>query len=106
GEAVLMFPEGGRSRTGRVDAGATADGVGRLVKDVEGCRVLCVYLRGDGQATWSNLPSAGETFTITTRLVEPTTRKAGLRASRDLATQIVGHLVEMEREYLARRPPP
>ena len=104
GEAVLMFPEGGRSRTGRVDTGTTADGVGRLVKDVDGCRVLCVYARGDSQRTWSNLPARGETFTVAMRVVEPRTELRGLRASRDLATQVVSHLVEMEREYLAGRP--
>ena len=103
GEAVLVFPEGGRSRSGRVDTAATADGVGRLVKDVEGCRVLCVYLRGDAQRTWSNLPAAGDTFTIATRLVEPRTGLRGPRASRDLATQIVRHLAEMEGEYFAAR---
>lgn len=103
GETVLVFPEGGRSRSGRVDTAATADGVGRLVKDVEGCRVLCVYLRGDGQRTWSNLPAAGEAFTIATRLVEPRTQLRGPRASRDLATQVVRHLVEMEEEYFAAR---
>jgi 1-acyl-sn-glycerol-3-phosphate acyltransferase len=104
GEAVLMFPESGRSRTGRVDAGATADGVGRLIKEVEGCRVLCVYLRGDAQRTWSNLPARGETFTIAMRLVEPRTGLRGLRASRDLATQVVHQLIEMESAYLAGRP--
>ena len=103
GETVLMFPESGRSRTGRVDTEATADGVGRLIKEVEGCRVLCVYVRGDAQRTWSNLPSAGDTFTIATRLVEPRTGLRGLRASRDLATQVVRHLVEMEREHLEGR---
>jgi hypothetical protein len=104
GEAVLMFPESGRSRSGRVDPEATADGVGRLIKEVEGCRVLCVYLRGDAQRTWSNLPARGETFTIATRLVEPRTGLRGLRASRDLATQVVHQLIEMEGEYLAERP--
>jgi 1-acyl-sn-glycerol-3-phosphate acyltransferase len=104
GEAVLMFPEGGRSRTGRVDTGTTADGVGRLIKEVEGCRVLCVYARGDAQDSWSNLPARGETFTVAMRIVEPRTQLRGLRASRDLATQVVSHLVEMEREYLAGRP--
>jgi hypothetical protein len=103
GETVLMFPEAGRSRSGRVDAEATADGVGRLIKEVEGCRVLCVYLRGDAQRSWSNLPAAGETFTIATRLVEPRTSLRGLRASRDLATQVVRHLVEMERDFLESR---
>jgi len=104
GEAVLMFPEGGRSRTGRVDTGTTADGVGRLIKEVEGCRVLCVYARGDAQHTWSNLPARGETFTVAMRVVEPRTGLRGLRASRDLATQVVSRLVEMERDYLAERP--
>jgi hypothetical protein len=103
GETVLVFPEGGRSRSGRVDTAATADGVGRLVKDVEGCRVLCVYLRGDAQRTWSNLPAAGDTFTVATRLVEPRTELRGPRASRDLATQIVRQLAEMEKEYFAAR---
>ncbi len=93
GETVLMFPESGRSRSGRVDTEATADGVGRLIKEVEGCRVLCVYLRGDAQRTWSNLPARGDTFTIATRLVEPRTDLRGLRASRDLATQVVRQLV-------------
>ena len=103
GEAVLMFPESGRSRSGRVDTEATADGVGRLIKEVEGCRVLCVYARGDAQRTWSNLPARGETFTIATRVVEPRTNLRGLRASRDLATQVVRHLVEMERDYFEGR---
>jgi hypothetical protein len=103
GEVVLMFPEGGRSRSGRVDTAATADGVGRLIKEVEGCRVLCVYARGEGQRTWSDLPARGETFTIATRLVEPRTGLRGLRASRDLATQVVRYLAEMEREHLEGR---
>jgi len=78
--------------------------VGRLIKEVEGCRVLCVYARGDAQHTWSNLPARGETFTVAMRVVEPRTGLRGLRASRDLATQVVAHLVEMERDYLAERP--
>ena len=104
GEVVLMFPEGGRSRSGQIDTESLAHGVGRLIKEVGDCRVLCVYLRGDAQRTWSNLPAAGDTFTIATRLVEPRTALRGLRASRDLAAQLVGHLAEMELEYRAARP--
>jgi hypothetical protein len=100
GDVVLVFPEGGRSRSGRIDGeAATADGVGRLIREVEGCRVLCVYARGDGQHTWSNLPARGETFTISLRVVEPGTTLQGPRASRDLATQVVRHLADMEREH-------
>jgi hypothetical protein len=103
GDTVLMFPEGGRSRSGSIDAEAIAHGVGRLIKEVEGCRVLCVYLRGDAQRTWSNLPAAGDTFTIATRLVEPRTDLRGLRASRDLARQVLDQLADMERAYRAER---
>ena len=104
GEVVLMFPEGGRSRSGRVDAESIAQGVGRLIKELGDCRVLCVYLRGDAQRTWSNLPAVGDTFTIATRLVEPRSALRGVRASRDLASQVLGHLAEMERAYWAGRP--
>ena len=31
GEVVLMFPEGGRSRSGRIDSESLAQGVGRLI---------------------------------------------------------------------------
>jgi hypothetical protein len=103
GETVLIFPESGRSRSGRVDPEATADGVGRLIKEVDGCRVLCVYARGDAQRTWSNLPARGETFTIALRVVEPRTELRGPRGSRDLATQVVRHLQDMERDYFGAR---
>ncbi len=103
GEVVLMFPEGGRSRSGRIDTESVAQGVGRLIQELGDCRVLCVYLRGDAQDSWSNLPARGDTFTIATRLVEPRTALRGVRASRDLVTQVVGQLAEMEREYLAGR---
>lgn len=103
GEVVLMFPEGGRSRTGRVDTESVAQGVGRLIQEVGDCRVLCVYLRGDAQASWSDVPARGDTFTLATRLVEPRTALRGLRASRDLACQVLGHLAEMEQAYWAER---
>ncbi len=104
GEVVLMFPEGGRSRTGRVDTESVAQGVGRL--DPGGRRLPgAVRLpRGDAQDSWSDLPVRGDTFTFTTRLVEPRTTLRGLRASRDLASQVLGHLAEMERAYWAERP--
>jgi 1-acyl-sn-glycerol-3-phosphate acyltransferase len=103
GEAVLLFPEAGRSRTGRVDTASVAQGVGRLVHELGDCRVLCVYLRGDAQRTYSTVPARGDTFTLATRLVEPRTELRGVRASRDLAMQVLDQLVEMEREYFEAR---
>jgi hypothetical protein len=103
GEVVLMFPEGRRSRSGRIDRDSVAQGVGRLIKELGDCRVLCVYLRGDAQDSWSHVPAVGDTFTVATRLVEPKTDLRGMRASRDLASQVLDHLVEMEQAYLADR---
>ena len=103
GEVVLMFPEGGRSRSGRVDTESVAHGVGRLIKELGNCRVLCVYLRGDRQRSWSNMPAAGDTFSIATRVFAPRTELRGMRGSRDLADQVLHQLVGMEEEYLASR---
>ena len=104
GEVVLMFPEGGRSRSGRIDRESVAQGVGRLIKELGDCRVLCMYVRGDRQHSWSNMPAVGDTFSVATRVVEPRTDLRGLRASRDLAAQLLDQLTEMEQAYFAGVP--
>ena len=96
GETGLVFPEGGRSRSGRVEPDAAAYGVGRLVKAVPGCRVLCVYLRGARQESWSDLPARGERFRVVLAALEPKSDAAGLRGSLEIARQIVGRLIELE----------
>lgn len=103
GEAVLIFPEGGRSRSGRVELESAAYGVGRLVAALPGCRVLCVYLRGERQATFSDLPARGERFHVLVDVLEPTSELQGLRASLDLAQQIVRRLVDLERRHFDGR---
>lgn len=103
GEVVLMFPEGGRSRSGRVDTESVAYGVGRLIKELGDCRVLCVYVRGDQQKSWSNMPTSGDTFSFTTRVIEPQTNLRGMRGSREVASQVLAQLVEMEEAHLARQ---
>ncbi len=103
GEVALMFPEGGRSRSGRVDVDAAAWGVGRVVAAVEGCRVLCVYLRGERQETWSSIPARGERFHVELSCIEPKTDLRGARGSRELARQITAQLARMEEEYFDAR---
>ncbi len=103
GETVLVFPEGGRSRTARVEVDSAAYGVGRLVTSLPGCRVLCVYLRGEGQGSWSDLPRRGERFHVAVALIEPKSDKRGLRASLDVARQITAQLAEMEHSYFDGR---
>ncbi|HEX7478686.1 MAG TPA: lysophospholipid acyltransferase family protein [Polyangiales bacterium] len=105
GEPVMLFPEGGRSRTGRVDTEAPAHGVGRLISSVAGCRVLCVYARGDHQATWSNIPMRGETFSVSLSVLEPHSEHTGMRRSRDYAHQVAEHLAQMEERYFTERHP-
>ncbi len=100
---TLIFPEGGRSRTGRVQVESAASGVGRICRAVPGCRVICVYLRGDHQQGYSEIPVRGERFRGSLSMIEPKTDHQGLRASRDVARQIAARLAEMEQEYFDDR---
>jgi 1-acyl-sn-glycerol-3-phosphate acyltransferase len=103
GEVVLMFPEGGRSRTGRVEEDSAAYGVGRLVATVPGCRVLCVYLRGRHQDGPGDLAVRGESFVVRSELLEPRTLHQGMRAARDVSQQIIAKLRRLEAEHFAER---
>ncbi|MEN8180989.1 MAG: lysophospholipid acyltransferase family protein [Myxococcota bacterium] len=103
GESVLVFPEGGRSRTGGVDAQARTYGVGRILGAVSGCRVLCVHLRGVGQDSFSDLPRRGERFQVRLALFDPRSEARGLRRSLELTRQVLGRLASLE---AACQPPP
>ncbi len=103
GDLVIVFPEGGRTRSGRVDTSEIAYGVGRLARSVEGCSVLCVYLRGDRQHEATVLPRRGETFSVDMSLVRPPTVGRGLRATRETARAIGAELARLEERYFADR---
>jgi 1-acyl-sn-glycerol-3-phosphate acyltransferase len=103
GEVVMLFPEGARSRSGRVELESAAYGVGRIVAAVPGCRVLCVYLRGDGQEGMTDAPRHGEVFRGRTALLEPKSDQGGLRGSLEISRQIVAKLVELERSHFDDR---
>jgi 1-acyl-sn-glycerol-3-phosphate acyltransferase len=103
GEAALIFPEAGRSRTGRIEESNAAWGVGRIVGAVEGCRVLCVYLRGRAQHNWGDFPASGDTMDVTLAYIEPKSDAKGIRRSRDIGQQIVRQLQCMEGDYFDAR---
>lgn len=103
GETALIFAEGGRSRTGRVQLDSIAHGMGRIVSSVRGCRALVVYLRGDRQLTWSTVPAAGDSFYVDFEIFQPHSERTGMRRSREYAQQIADRLVRMEEKYFARR---
>ena len=103
GDVGLLFPEGGRSRSGRVEIESAAPGVGRVVGGLAGCTVLCVYLRGAHQDAYGRVPVRGERFRVRLETMVPRTRHQGLRGSRDIAQQIVAKLAAMEEEFFNGR---
>lgn len=103
GANLMIFPEGTRSRSGRVNTRDFTYNVGQMYRNTPGCRVLCIYLRGDGQETYSSIPRPGETFSVQAAELTPQTPYKGLRAYRDCATQIINKLAEMEEAYFAGR---
>lgn len=98
--SVYIFPEGGRSRAGRVENYTT--GIGRIYQRVPNCTVLPVYIRGI-----ENVLPIGAKFPrffkkIDIVIGEPrklTSEYKGLKAGVDISKQIFDILVEMEREY-------
>jgi 1-acyl-sn-glycerol-3-phosphate acyltransferase len=103
GDVGLIFPEGGRSRSGRIDAEAATYGVGRVVKSLPGCRVLCVYLRGERQASYSDAPARGERFRLLFAPLEPKTEHVGMRGSLAITRQILARLAALETEWFDAR---
>jgi len=99
-QPILIFPEGGRSRTGSVNTEGYSYGVGRFVKDFKDCKVMCLYLRGDNQHTYGFIPRFGERFTVNMEVLQPElTEENGLRAQRFYAEQIIKKLAQMEEGY-------
>jgi len=103
GEPVLMFIEGGRSRSARVEVENVVYGPGRLLLELPEARVLCVYFRGDKQQSFTTLPASDQNFTLILESFEPSTHQKGLRGARDLSEQIIHRLKAMEDEYFAGR---
>jgi len=104
GQGLMIFPEGGRSRTGRVNRESFSYGVGRFVEECSGCRVMLIYLRGDGQETYGTIPRFGERFTMTAELFDPGRASGGgLRVQREYARRIVERLAAVEDGCLASR---
>jgi len=106
GQSLMMFPEGKRSHNGLVDTENFAYGVGKIIQDLRrdglSPKVLCFYLRGQRQRVKSNMPKRGDRFYVDVELVEPRSAFSGLRAARDMATQVIQRLAGMESAYFVR----
>lgn len=101
GESVAIFPEGARSRTGKLDMENFGYGTGQLWTRAPDARVLCVYLRGREQHTYGTVPVKGDRFYTEIELVDVQTEHRGLRAARDVTCQVMNTLQEMEERYFA-----
>ena len=102
GQSLMIFPEGGRTRTGRVDTEGFSYGVGRFVKEFPDLKVMCLYLRGDHQETYGTFPRSGERFTMKMEVLQlERVEFTGLRAQRFYAEQIISKLAGMEETYFA-----
>ncbi len=99
GNSIMIFPEGGRSRVGRVDTENFSYGVGTILQQNPQARVLCVFFRGAKQKDFSNLPARSDEFYIDMRVMKPTSSHAGLRGARDISTKIIHELAAMENTY-------
>ena len=84
GEVGLIFPEGGRSRSGRVEVDDAAYGVGRIVQGAARLpRALRLSARRAARRPGPTCPARGERFHVRPLVLEPTRRRRGLRGSRD-----------------------
>ena len=99
GDTFMVFPEGTRSRSGRIEPGSGTYGVGKIIQKMPDTRVLCFYLRGAQQNKFSFFPKKNEVFAGAMKEIKPTTEKKGLRGMKELSEQIMQELQLMEQEY-------
>ncbi len=100
GDVFLIFPEGTRSRTGKFELESMTYGIGKIIQELENVHVLCIYLRGDNQFTYSNFPQKKEKFRIDMELIIPRTQYTGIRGQKDLALQVGKVLKKLEDKYM------
>lgn len=104
GNVVLIFPEGQRSREGRFIVDRLRFGPGKILTSLENARVLCIYLRGDKQETFSNYPPKGSSFHMRMKLIEPNVSEGSKKRASINAVREIGAVIEqMESDYLASK---
>jgi hypothetical protein len=99
-QSLVIFPEGTRSRTGRVNTELFFYSVGRFIKMFENLKVMCIYLRGEHQENCSVIPRYGEQFIMKLEVFTPQkTGAKGLRIHREYAQQVINRIARMEENY-------
>ena len=103
-QVLSIFPEATRSRSGRIEPEQTSYGVGEIMEHLSNIKVLCLYLRGSSQGSYSNFPKRGEKFHATLEEISPQSNLTGRKRQKDLSLQVINHLKGMEDSYFAHRP--
>jgi 1-acyl-sn-glycerol-3-phosphate acyltransferase len=101
GDIISIFPEGTRSRNGRVEDVDFSYGSGQLLRMVPESTVLCVYMRGLKSGGFADFPATGERFFLDMEVIEVRSDKKGLRQTRDFSRQIIAQLKAMEDRFFA-----
>ncbi|HDT12561.1 MAG TPA: hypothetical protein ENO01_02770 [Candidatus Marinimicrobia bacterium] len=101
GELCTVFPEGGRSETGRIDVENVRYGVGNILNGLPDYRVICVYMRARTQEGLSDMPPIGDSIYFDFKVITPQSVAKGRRAERDIARTIIQKLKDMEDTYFA-----
>jgi len=99
GDTCMIFPEGTRSRTGQIEVENVTYGIGKIIKGVPDCAVLCVYMRGEKQDTYTDFPEPGDSFEVNMEMIFPSSEKKGLREIKDYSVQVISKLRVIEENY-------
>lgn len=100
-ETICLFPEGGRSRSGRIEPDQCSYGVGTLMEQTGIRNILVVYIRGKSQENFSFYPKKKEVFKIDVSYEPFHTEFSGKRASKDLTLKIMNRLKQKEDIFFA-----
>lgn len=106
GDVFMIFPEGTRSRSGKVEVDQVTYGVGKIIQDIEKeCVVICVYLRGSTQIAYDARPHDGdEIYLKMDHFIPDIVQHQGRRGQKEISTQIINRIKAMELEYFEKYP--
>lgn len=99
-EAIHIFPEGTRSRSGRIENYTT--GVGRIYMSVPDCSILPIYIRGTEKILpiRTKFPRLFKKIDVVIgKPVKLTSPDHGIRGRVDISRQVFSLLAAMEKEY-------
>ncbi len=99
GEAVFMYPEAGRERSGWLERHRPKDFLGRLALEAPNAKFLCLYVRGDHQLYTTAVPRRDETFRSYGALIPAVL--PGETTPRAIAQRLFDTLADLQEEWFA-----